>query len=108
MADRTKIAPHWNEALAAPGKQIDIGRCVVCDACSDEYTDSPLEGGFILCSMAICPQCAPEWMASITSYGEQHMIRGQAQPGESFADFVRAFRGTNTFISVGPIRRKAE
>lgn len=94
----------WLEAAANPGKEIDIGRLVVCDACSTDYTDLPDQGGIIFCSMAVCGQCCDDWMPRIISNAEQDMIRGSAAPEQSFADFVRAFRGPDGGkISMGPL-----
>jgi len=94
----------WDRAERVPGTEIDIGRIVVCDSCNEDYTDSPRQGGFIFGSRAICPQCAGDWMASILLNGEQRMIKAAPQEGEPFADFVRAYRGPNNTISIGPLR----
>lgn len=110
MADKTRDrwAEAWAKAEANPGKEIDIGNMVVCDSCNEDYTDSPRSGGFIFQSRAICPQCAGRWMASIIENGEQRMIKAACAAGQSFADFVREYRGPNNSISVGPLRRETE
>ena len=98
----------WGQAEANPGKEIDIGRTVLCDSCGEDYTDSQRCGGFIFQSRAICPQCAADWMASIIANSEQRMIRAACQEGQSFADFVREYRGPNNTVSIGPLRRDVE
>lgn len=99
----------WLLACENPGKEIDIGGLVVCDACSDDYTDLPDVGGFIFSGMAVCPKCAVEWMPRIICNREQSMIQGSAADGQTFGDFVRAYRGpTGNKISIGPIPSEGE
>lgn len=93
----------WAEAEANPGKPVDVGRNVVCDNCSVDYTNADAQGGMIFGSRAICPTCEPSWRKSLTQYGEQHMIRATCPAGQSFADFVRAYRGPNSKISINPV-----
>ncbi len=104
----SELDAKWDQALGNPGAEIEIGRIVVCDCCNTDYTNSQRAGGFIYQSRAICPACAGDWMAAIISNGEQRYIKAAAQDGESFADFVRAYRGPNSSISVGPMRRMHE
>lgn len=96
-----KLDELWRQAESKPGTEIDIGNIVVCDGCNDDYTNSNSPGGFIFLSRAICPRCASHWMASIIANGEQSMIRAACPSGQSFAEFVRSYRGPNTKISVG-------
>lgn len=103
MADVTR---QWDAAFAAAPIEIEIGRMVLCDSCNEDYTDSTRVGGFIFQSQAICPQCAGKWMASIIQYNEQAWIRAAALEGQSFADFVRDYRGPNNSIKVGPMRAR--
>ena len=94
----------WAEAEANPGKPVDIGRIVVCDGCDEDFTDSAVTGGMIFGSRAICPTCEPKWRKSATEYGEEHFVKATCQAGQSFADFVRAYRGPNTSICINPGR----
>ena len=68
---------------------IDPGNNVICDYCNEDFTDSPLEGGILFQSKAICPRCSPEAEKSIARYGEERFIRGRCPKGMSFADWVR-------------------
>lgn len=103
---RDRHSEAWSQAESRPGIPIDIGRMVLCDACDQDFTDSPRPGGFIFSSYAICPDCASKWMASIMANTEQRMIRAAAVEGQSFADFVRDYRGPNNKICVGPLRKR--
>jgi hypothetical protein len=93
----------WAKAQQA-GVPIDIGRTVICDSCSEDYTDSISQGGFIFGSRAICPLCASKWMTGIIQNNEQRYIKAAARAGQAFADFVREYRGPNNSIYVGPLR----
>jgi hypothetical protein len=88
----------WQTAAENPGTEIDIGRIVVCDACSADYTDSKEVGGLIFGSKAICPRCASR--AEV----EPSRIRARCAPDVPFADFVRGYRGDNNAIQIiGPM-----
>jgi hypothetical protein len=90
----------WNAAFAHPGEAFPVGRTVVCDDCSGDWTDRKESGGFLFLSKAICPDCAPKFMQSIAKYNEHKHIRGTCPTLESFADFVRRMRGPDAFIRV--------
>lgn len=68
------------------------GDTVLCDLCNEDYTNSDEKGGFLFGSKAVCPKCAPEFLNSIKSYNEERYIRAQANPDESFRDFVYRIR----------------
>ena len=89
----------WDEA-ARTGQAIPIGDLVVCDVCNDDMTASPAIGGFIFGTYAYCPKCAASHLTKIREYGEEHMIRARAKPGEAFADFVRRDRGPDSTIRI--------
>lgn len=89
----------WKEAEES-GDPIPIGRIVVCDFCDDDYTDKDTGGGFIFGSKAVCPSCEGETRKSIAGYGEEHYIKAECPEGQSFADFVRGYRGADATISV--------
>lgn len=76
----------WQEAFDNPGTAVPIGRMVVCDCCSEDYTDRPDHGGVLTRGRAYCPKC--------TTFGHApaHQIIAKCTPGMSFADFVREFR----------------
>lgn len=91
----------WKQAEANRGVEIDIGDIVVCDVCSDDYTESDDKGGFIFGSYAYCPKCAAEHEPLIEREGEAHYIRARCPEGKSFADFVREYRPSNTISISG-------
>ena len=87
-----ELAEKWNEAARHPGREVDVGRIVVCDGCDEDYTDSDARGGIIFGSNAYCPACAPRIERSAIKYGEGHYIKARAFEGQGFADFVREYR----------------
>lgn len=98
----------WDAAEAHPGTPIDIGRAVVCDSCDRDYTESREQGGMIVGSYGYGPCCAPRHKESLRQYGELHFIVAECPAGQSYADFIRAYRnrspGGNT-VSITPIGR---
>ncbi len=66
-----------------------MGRRVLCDSCSKEFTDLPDTGGMQFESKAICPECSPRYLANARKYGETKFIRAICPEGMSFADWVR-------------------
>jgi hypothetical protein len=107
MPDLPKdLAAAWAKANANLGMTIPVGRTVVCDSCSEDFTDSPLMGGFIFGSYGICPKCSQRWMRDIAKNHEEEHIIGFAKDGEAFGDFVRRMRGPDASIrittAVGP------
>jgi hypothetical protein len=68
--------------------QIDIGDTVLCDLCSDDYTESDKKGGIIIGDYAICPKCEKPHMLAEASY--------ISRPGETFKDFVIRTRKHST------------
>lgn len=92
----SKLDELWKEAQENPGKAIDIGRIVICDFCNDDYTDSDASGGVIFGSYAACPTC----VAAKKLAGEEYFIKARCAEGQSFGDFVRAYRGGNNSIVV--------
>lgn len=93
------IQELWDQAKET-GNSIDIDDTVVCDYCDEDYTESADHGGFIFGSKAICPKCAPNALASIEKYNEQRYIKAHAQHQQSFANFVREYRGPNATIQI--------
>lgn len=81
-------------------QQIDIGRQVICDSCSKDYTDLPDKGGILFGSKAICPECTPTWKSRASHFGEESFIKGECLPTQSFADWVRELRGGNNTLTV--------
>lgn len=94
----------WGQAEAKPGTSIDIGRIVVCDACSTDYTESLEPGGLIAGSYAYCPRC----VASGKFRFAAREVRARCPTLKSFADFVRDYRGPDggkiTIHAAGNIR----
>ena len=62
--------------------------------------ESKESGGFIFGSYAYCPRCAPGHLKNIRRYGEDRYIKAQCAENQSFADFVREYRGDRNFIQV--------
>lgn len=69
--------------------KVDMGRQVICDSCSKEFTDLPDSGGFMWQTKAICPECAPRWLDNARKFNETRFIGEQCPEGMSFADWVR-------------------
>ena len=102
--NKKKLDALWDIAALSPGTPVDIGRIVVCDVCGRDYTDSPQVGGFIFGSDGYCPVCSPRMMHFIGVRGEQEYIRARCPAGTSFADFIRAYRGGNTLLTIRKAR----
>ena len=79
---------------------IDIGNTVLCDFCDKDYSDSDAIGGLLFESKAVCPECERKTRESIKNYNEEHFIRAEPKPGETFRDFVLRIRNGNNTISV--------
>jgi formylmethanofuran dehydrogenase subunit E len=71
----------------------DIGRLVMCDTCSEDFTYRNESGGFIFNSWAVCPACSDEFLKDIEKYNEQSLIMAKCPENQSFADFIREHRG---------------
>lgn len=87
------LQAKWDEA-SRTGQPVIVGRFVVCDFCDVDFTDSPASGGCIFESKAVCPACYP------TVLGELQFIRATCPSGQSFADFVREWRGPDSTIQI--------
>lgn len=98
--DMSKLDELWNAARANPGEAQPLGDTVVCDICSADYTHRNESGGFIFSSSAYCPECAVKGMESIKRYGEERHIKATCPPDQSFADFVREYRGPDAGITI--------
>ena len=79
---------------------IDIGEDVMCDICSDDYTNSDENGGFLFGSKAVCPKCAPRIMEGIEKYNEQSHIKGYCPKDMSFRAWCLELRGGNNTIRI--------
>jgi hypothetical protein len=95
----------WSKAFAEPGTKVLIGATVVCDICSQDWTNRPESGGFLFGSYSYCPKCAERGLAEIKRCNEEHFIHGFCPEGESFADWVRRMRGPDSFIRVTVFQR---
>ena len=42
----------WDRAFAKPGEDVPVGRAVVCDVCSGDWTERRESGGFLFSSYA--------------------------------------------------------
>lgn len=94
-----ELQDKWNKAEAT-GKPVKVGDVVICDICSEDYTNRLDNGGFIFGSYSYCPKCAIEGLATIHFYNEERHIKAYCAPGQSFANFVRAYRGPNATIQI--------
>ena len=64
---------------------IDIGETVLCDLCNGDYTGSDAEGGLLIGSHAVCPECAPNIRKSADAHAEPVTA---CPPGMRFRDWV--------------------
>lgn len=96
----------WEQALANPGVEIPIGDLVVCDICDTDYTESTAQGGFLMQSKAICPQCAPKWLQLLKECNEEHFIRAHCPDDQSFADWIRSLRPPDAGVKFTTIPRR--
>lgn len=79
----------------------DIGDTVLCDQCNTDFTEEPNSkevGGFLFGSNGVCPRCAPRMRESAKKYNEEHYIKDEASPGETFKDFILRIRNGNNTI----------
>jgi uncharacterized Zn ribbon protein len=80
---------------------IDVGDTVMCDDCSEDYTNNDLAtGGLLFQSKAICPKCQEKWEELARKYNEEKYILARCPVGMSFKDFVLQIRGDNHFIKI--------
>ncbi len=100
---KKELSEAWKKAEET-GEPVNIGTIVVCDACSEDYTNSLECGGFIFTSHAYCPKCAQEAIGEIKGYGEEKYIKARCPQFQSFADFVREYRGDNNFIQIKSLK----
>ena len=93
------LAAAWKKAEES-GEKIPIGNIVVCDQCDIDYTSRDDRGGIILGSNAFCPSCTPKMLADVARHREEHYIRARCQADQSFADFVREYRGPEAYVRI--------
>ena len=101
-----KFKELWDEAFTNAGEKVPLGDLVICDICNQNYTGSTESGGFIFGSYSYCPTCAVSGLLNIKKYDEEDYIRARCPKDVSFADFVREYRGPNSFIRVSQLRKK--
>lgn len=70
----------------------EMNKKVICDLCGEDFTNSTEKGGILFNSNAVCPNCLPEFMESISKYNEWHFIKDKALEDETFCDFVLRIR----------------
>lgn len=56
---------------------------VICDLCNADYSQEDDQGGVLVGSYALCPECAAK---------HEGAVDDQARPGESFREFVLRIR----------------
>jgi hypothetical protein len=78
----------------------NMGDTVLCDLCNDDYTGSIESGGAIVGSYGVCPKCWPGYKAGLEKYRETHAIRALCPDVQSFADFVREYRGGDGIVTI--------
>lgn len=85
MSRDIKVIDYGNGAF-----ELVPGHTVVCDGCSQDWTDRKESGGIYgLMTKAYCPECAPRIEEDARRYGELEHIKLHCPPGKSFADWVR-------------------
>lgn len=83
--------------------QVDVTNIVICDICNADHSATGAVGGMLFESKGVCPDCVPRFLASVKQYGEEHFIRGRANEGETFRDFIVRIRNGNNIVTVtGP------
>jgi hypothetical protein len=73
---------------------IDIDTMVLCDSCNEDYTHSDAEGGILVGSYAICPECARDFDES----EDEPIIH--CPTGMRFRDWVLRLRGGRNTIEI--------
>ena len=76
----------------------DFGPRVVCDVCTEDWTDSPVSGGFLFDSYAYCPKCATSHLPRIKGYKEESHIRAWCPKDMSFSAWILKLRGGDNRI----------
>lgn len=94
-----ELQKKWTQAEQT-GLPVFVGRLVACDYCEADFTDSDRSGGFIFESKAVCPKCAPAFLESVKKFNELRFIRATCPSNQSFADFVREWRGPDANIHI--------
>lgn len=97
---KEEIADKLSEAIDKGDGEFDIGNTVICDGCSEDYTNSDESGGFLFTSHAVCPRCAPESLKRIQNFREEKYIRARCPKGVSFKDWILYLRNGNNKITV--------
>ena len=87
-------------AHGTPLQIIDVGDSVVCDLCNVEYRGSDRQGGILVQSKAVCPECAPKYEADLREYDEMHLLRARCPAGMTFHAWVMHLRGGDNSIKV--------
>lgn len=98
------LKKKWDKALET-GEKVLVGDIVVCDICNEDYTKSEARGGMLFGSYAYCPSCMARDMPRVIANNEADRIIATCPPAMSFADFVRAARGPDSYIRVTVDRR---
>jgi hypothetical protein len=94
LLDYENALQRFTAAKRNPVTIIDIGETVLCDLCNGDYTKSDAEGGLLIGSHAVCPECAPDIRKSADEHGEPVTA---CPPGMRFRDWVLTLRdGRNT------------
>ena len=78
----------------------DVGTWVACDSCGKDWSFRNESGGFLFCSHAVCPDCAPEYLKGVKKYKEEHFIKAYCPPNMSFWMWVLELRGGNNTITI--------
>jgi hypothetical protein len=79
----------------------DIGDSVVCDLCSNDYTNSDECGGFLFGGKGVCPKCADDFMVNVKKYHEEEYIKATCPPDKTFKQFIMEIRGGNNTVTIG-------
>ena len=78
----------------------NMGNTVLCDICNDDYTNSIESGGGIVGSYGVCPKCWPRYAEDLTKHREWKHVRRLCPDEQTFADFVREYRGGDGLVII--------
>lgn len=62
---------------------------VLCDYCNKDFSNRADCGGFIFCSNAVCPECAPDMLESIKKHAEERFIRSKCPKDKPFGKWIQ-------------------
>jgi hypothetical protein len=79
---------------------VDITGVVICDTCNTDLSNSEKQGGFILGSWGVCPDCEPRMRENLKKEGEEHAISAECPKGMSHKDWILSLRPPGAAITI--------